>query len=340
MARTDITKEQIRYGIVLQDTWGTAELASVNYNSANNGCELSCDPTNIDNDVKVEELGGIHGTRRATDDSFIHHTNGAMPKVTITGIVRLNEIDLLLAAFFQTVSEGATTPYAKTFTQASGQPADFTAGAGFFLTFAENIPGSANGQRLKDCVASDLKLSIPNNGLVTYEVTLVGRGAVDDEQTFSGTWAVSAADVLHHKDIAAFEYGGTATKILTSAELTFHHDIIGIGHDGGDHETFAITGAKYEFSLVIFDDGGDRATYNTHVAQGVASTFRIGWGNATPGTAENDFDIAWRGALTAPPSQTHDAPESLTVSGRMVAASGGASSPITIICANAIDRAF
>jgi len=338
MAITDIAAQELRYGIVLQSTWGTAEADNSDLTTANNGAELSCELTNFESDVKVRELPKTHGTRRPTTQSIIQNTKGSMPKVTITGICKINEIDLLLACFFQTVTESGTTPYGSTFTMASGQPADFTNSAGYYVTFFERHPsGASKSVKLKDCIVSDLKFTMANQEMVMYEATLVGRGNLTT-CTPSGTWTVSDNDVLYHSDLAICQYN-SIDRILTSFEVSLHYDIVPIGYDSGEPESFAQTNFTGEFTLNILDNGGLRSLYDTDAEQGIDREVRIGWGHATPGTDENDFDIAFNGVI-ASPTYDHESPESLVLTGKMYDDNAGVDSPVTIITANAILRGF
>lgn len=337
MAVVDIAPEELGVGIVMQSTWGSRELDSVNYNQANNGALLTVESANWDPDIQVRDIPRALASRRMTMDAIVHDTSGAAPKITVSGPVRANDIDISLALFFQTVTESGTY-YLKEFTQADSQPADFTNGAGYFATMILKHPSTAKSIKGGDMICSDLKFSLEPGGMLMYEATFVGRSALTYTSSPTGTWAGSPADTFLFYDLARYQFS-SADYICGGFEISFHQEVIPIGHTGtGDFQTFAIGGAEYTYSMTFIDNGGLMSTFQTPAAAGTEIGFEIGWGNATPGTTENDFEFTWTGSVDSA-QFNHETPEGITVTGTM-ADTDGSQSPVSVKIANAVNRGW
>lgn len=88
-------------------------------------------------------------------------------------------IDILLGSIFQEVTEGASTPYVKTFTPPlSGAHPDFSADAGCFFTLVEETGVTAADKIMHSCAATKATLSCyptQNDSRLYLSMDVIGR---------------------------------------------------------------------------------------------------------------------------------------------------------------------
>lgn len=277
-----------RYGVAKQSAWGTA--------IADNAAviELDCEHTIVEAAYNVRENPGAHGTRSRRTGDVVTDTKGVMPTFKIAGVVKKDEFPNFLYACIQQVSEAATTPYAKTFTFLTSQPA-FLSDAGYFFTFFERDPEAAQTVKVTDCIVKTLKLSCESGGRLMYEAECVGRAAIAYASDPSGTWTRQPTDItdyffFEHIDTVTADFGAGAQALtLKSFELTLgHNDITGVGHDGaGNKEYPALSGRKVEGSITVVKDAQTQSA-RAAIAANTVIGVQIAWGD---GTADGDLTI-------------------------------------------------
>lgn len=285
-----------RYGIAQQSVWGTriADNAAV--------VELDCEHTMVEAAYNVRENPGAHGTRSKRTGDVITDTKGVMPTFKLSGVVKKDELPHFLYGCIQQVSEGATTPYAKTFNFLTSQPA-FTSDAGYFFTFFERDPDASQTVVVTDCIVKTLKLSCEASGRLMYEAECVGRLAIVYNSDPSGTWTRQDTDIadyffFEHIDTATADFTGSSPQNVTlkAFEITFgHNDIVGVGHDGsGNKEYPSLSGRKVEGSITVVKDAQTQ-TARANIAANTAVGIAIKWGD---GTADGDLTIDFDCKLT------------------------------------------
>lgn len=328
------TPKQKRYGFVTthQSTWGTAG------GDSDAVTEIECEPFEINRDIKEIIQPGSHGSRNLTDSDVITHTKGVMPTFTVTGTANHNSFDQILAATFQNVTEGAATPYSKSYTFSSTQP-NFAANAGYFYTWIERDPTASKSCKVADCIVKSLTMTLEAGEPLKYTAEWVGRGLASITSNPSGTWTRdTATDLWHFHDFDTITIASTSYH-LVSAEITLGHDIIPVGQDGsGNPATFAMTNRQATFKVKVVKDTDWETSLGSWAGNTVIA-FRIGSGHATPGTTDGDLDFAFRGKLNSG-AKAHDDIIAGELSGTMLMADDGGTEPITVVLANAVDRTW
>lgn len=326
-------------GIAEQTVWGTAaaDAAAV--------IQLDCEPINIPQSVNLRQNNGATGARWRITTDFSADQYGAMPEFSIKGEAKRDEIDFFLAGYFQKVVEGATTPFAKTFTFDTSAPQpDFPlASAGYTMTFFFRDPVAADSWKVKDVVVKSLKLSYRPGERVGYEATLVGRGA-PATSTPSGTWTRSANEFYFWNTIArkTVNFGaGALAQILGQGgiDLTLEQIVESYGQESTGEFTGYVLRDRFPKLSMNITKGTSLATAITNLKAATAVDINIGIGNATPGTDDGDFDIAAKMILQPDVERIFGDHYEVNLVGE-VASANNSTTPMTIVMANAIDRVW
>jgi hypothetical protein len=338
MAKTIESPKEKQYGLLEQATWGTAiaESSSV--------LKIDTAGFTIDPDVKIRESNQSHGTRRPYVGELIAHTNRSAPLIGVPSIeAKQGLLDYFLYLLFQSVTEGAVTPYSKTFSILDVQP-DFSVSAGMFATLWERFADANTSRKVKDVIGKSITLSCAPGEPLMVSVELVGRGAVTETENPSATWTRPTDNFWYWEQIdrATLNWGaGLMDLTLQGFEISMSHAAIPYGNDGaGNFETFGVTNWDLGFKLKVGEDITQDIRTNFLVAlkAGTDIIFNIGWGNASPGTVDGDLDLAWRGRVTKVTPHLEEI-LGIDVEGKILTTAVG-TSPITIIMANAIDRTW
>jgi hypothetical protein len=223
-----------RFGIREQTAYDTVELDSADF------IELTLESAKVSRDQQVYEVAANHGSKNPTKQHVIVTDRGGSGEIVLAGPVNLNDIDILAYAHFQKVTEGASTPYTKTFEHYETHP-DFTSDAGKFLTFIRRLPEASTSYKVGGCICSNFKLSAARDELLMYEATLRGVGPGIDTSNPSGTWTPSdEADFMYFNDIESATLDFTAglasptNVLIRSFEIESNYEIEKVGHDAVD----------------------------------------------------------------------------------------------------------
>jgi len=330
-----------RYGFAEQPIWGTAVADAGAFQ------EIDCEASEIKADVKYRETPGAHATRNMTYGDIGADQKGALPKLSISGEAKFDEVDYFMHAFFQNVVEGAITPFSKTFTLPSTQP-DLTAiatiaAAGQLLTLIERFPAASTSKMIKDVISNSITLSCAPGERLKFTSELVGRGITTFNSNPSGTWTRAAAEYWHWEDLDRFtiNWGAGAQTLVPVGpiEITLGCDVVGVGQDGAGNAQalHALFNRALTFSLT-FNRDAQAGSAKTNWGAGTAITCNIGWGNASPGTVDGDLDITFTGKIETVEDTNEDI-LGTTIAGRIIAPDA-TTAPLTIIMANAIDRTW
>lgn len=337
------TGRDVRWGLFGQTAFGTAAAVSAN------AVTLDQENAQIDRDIKIVEMDTVHGNRMKTYSDVIHNAQFQMPKVPCNGPVNIDIIDFFLYGAMQKVVETATTPQKKVFTFHGTQP-DFSTitiptNSGYlFSLFKDHGSGLGDGWRIADCICDKLKLVLDRQGWLKQEASVVGNGSVLTGQTLSGTWTTPTLSPIYAGNIAraTIDFGGAGDTnlVLDSFELEFgHNDVRLLGYDGsGGGQTYALADRFGTFTIKTLKDASTISALSAATA-GTYLDVNFGWGNATPGTDDGDFDIAFTGKLTQDVEIDHDGPLGATLTGTILAADA-ATEGLTITMANGSLRSW
>lgn len=324
-----------------QAAWGTATADTAD------ALELAVQSIEVKEDVKNRE--GSSNFTGSRDDDIANHQNdvkGSTPmfELTTPGGARKAEIANFLYGFMQSVSEGATTPYAKTFTFPATQP-DFTANAGYFATFGFKDPSASYGLEIKDCIGAEkIDFNLPVDGYLEISQSWRGRGApAVDFAPSSGTWARAAVSRYHYNDCNMtidIGAGDVAVTMIGAQSWGMTQDVVPVGNDSGNIQTYGIRNRKGTFNLTILYDAtarGVEADWRT----GTINKVKLRWGNATPGTVDGDlyfyFGIIVKEAKRI---EGEGGIYALNITGAIVGDAANTIEQMTIICADAIDHVW
>lgn len=348
-----LSPRQFVSGLVQQAAFGTAEADSVNFNAANQGFETMLAYPELDSGAKKQEDKLAAGTRSPVSGNFKVLTDGMMPQLVLPdGDARQDELKLLLAMFFQSVTEGATTPYSAACKFNKTAQPDFPANAGFFATAILKDPyaGANQSVKVKDIIAKSLKFSWQpgDDHLLKVGATLVGRGNPTRNANPSGTWAKSAEAFWSFYDIGrATLNDGTAYNMILDGpgSITLDQMVEGVGQASGEVYTFGLGDHLGLFSFVCQHGSSAASALQFEAARaaylaGTLLTMRIGWGHATAGTSDGDLDFAFTGKITEEPKLDLSGEiAKFTIAGKMFATSS-ATDLITVTIADALDWGF
>lgn len=336
------TKNDLKILMGEQSTWGTALTAAANFNMATPvfGSVLDVDPTSIDNDVKIRLPNRSNTGLRTLDRRNIQHDyKGSSPKITLSGDAKYNDLAQLLYAVMQNVSEGALTPFEKTFTFPATQP-DFTAGGGWFGSIiVEDDSASSVNKLIRDVICRKLTLTCDpesNQGRAQISAEMIGRGAPTlNLAQASGTNTAAPQEFYYFHDIKVFT-GNGSTLAPVSIKIEIENNARPISVDGttlGDFKTYALGSYTVKATLRVLYEANARAI---QAVQGttVDHSWVLSWG-----TVSTDGYLNF--VLQAQPGPAPDVNEDeKTIDFNLTGIVSGGVGPLTVVMADGIDRAW
>jgi len=330
--------KDLRYGFAEQAAFDTAVVDSAAFT------EVNLEDIGITQDIRVTEIPGVHATKNEIYRNSVIHTSGSMANFSTSGPFTLDGGDYWLYSHFQKVTEGAASPFTKTYNYFITQP-DFSSDEGIFLTWVKRFPEASTSWKVSSCISNSLKLSCERDGFLQYEGGWISKGAVDVTANPSGTWsfegsAGSSYGMLHFNDIdkVTADFGAGAVNLtLQSFEIQGSYDVEGVSPDGaGGWSNFGLSNRKGTFSLSLLQDTAVE-TALTNCTTDTPITVVIGWGIA--GAAiDRSLQITFTGKIEDI-SINADGLLGATITGKIVAADAS-SEPLTIIMSNDTDRTW
>ena len=329
--------KQKRYGFSQQSVWGTGEADAAAF------IEIDCDDFEIDRDIKLDERQNSHGSRVPSEKDKIHHTKGSTPKFSVKSVANPTTLDHFIYATGLAVVEAAASPFGETFTLSTSQH-DLSAitaitDAGHISTWIERDPADSKSIKAVDCISPKISLIWEPGQPLMIEQDWIGRGVPIIASNPSGTWTKTTDNPFHFTDIDVVTIATTPYH-LAGLKLTFGYpEVEGYGQSGsGSFANYNFGAPSLEYEIKIVKD----ADWETNLASYATDTmiaFRVGAGNATPGTDDGDLDFAWNG-LVDTAVKNHDKMMSGTLTGTMCTNAAMSNEALTIITANAIDRTW
>lgn len=300
MAQPVYSDEQVRSGFLKQSVWGTAEATSANF------IQVVSESVDPDHDVKRRDGKTQRGLIAPHIEDLSFDEGGSMPKLTLAGDVRKNDLAYWLWVIGQNISEEVGTPHIKTFIPPDTHP-DFDNDDGCFFTVARDLPPSASGQRFKDMIGQELTLTWDaDSDRLQFSLALVGLGGSTKADTFSGTWARAGASY--------FRWGGSGAQSLSTATIDFGAGAIalsllafemkiawdsvqGVGIEGGDFQTLIQSGLNMTQKFKISKGTtSDLAMVNWTTDVAVDTVISTGTGAVD---ADGEVSITGHGKITS-----------------------------------------
>lgn len=341
MAISVYTKDDVTFLWGEEATWGTALADTADFNGTTPewGEILDGEIVGVEWDTRVREPNRSHTDQRVLRAAnFQQDEKGVSHKITITGDAKKKTLASFLYGVIQNVAEAATTPYEKTYTFSSTQP-DFTANAGWFGTFIAK-QGSSQSIKLRDVICNELTLTCnPDDGQGRLQMVAncVSRGsATTSSNPNTGSLARYSQDFFYFHDLKTCTVGGSAISPL-GITINIKNNATPVSVDtatAGDFLTYALP--LYEVTVTI-KAIWTSTVYTQQVSHLSASTptpIILTWG-----TDNADGYLNWTiyGTCTASPD-AYDPVKAVDLTYR--ATYDGTNQPLTVVLADAIDRAW
>ena len=175
-------------------------------------------------------------------------------------ICPINNLSQFLYGVCQNVSEGATTPFVKTYTMDGSVDPDFSSDAGFFFTLLIAQPIASESQKLTSCVFEKLtiKISPENGGRAVCSGTVISMSG--HTMTANPTGAnvyTSVAPPDFHNATSTLTIG-SQDLVYEEMEFTIETDYDWIGYNAGNCENMKVVNQKVSFRAVAkYDSNSD-----------------------------------------------------------------------------------
>ena len=273
---------------------------------------VHCAGAVITPDVNIIDVKADRGQRYKDIDDVHHTEDGAMPKVTISGLpVRMADLARFLMLFFHNCSEGTTPLFTNTFTLPTTIWPDFASNEGLFCSVIQINPAATDDQQVNDCICQKLTLKCSPKGLLTADIELVGRGSVTNNAAGSATPSEAAATFFTWEQIdrCTIDVAGGGANSVTPMEWQLElgwNKIIPSGMGGtGSFANFTLDEFTGKFTAPL---AWDTTTKNllSNLQTKARIEVNVGWGNASPGTVAADLDFALCGTFESVEVQRGD----------------------------------
>jgi len=268
--------------------WGISEEATFGTAIADGGAFIQLEgpiPT-VDEGVMSDVKTKANGRRVISDIDIFHTQTGGLRTISFSDLLvrKADLAHLLYAVHGGVVSEGATTPYQKSFTWTSTttQP-DYSANAGYFCTVAIYEPLSAKDRKFTSCILSDLTLSadLTGDGRLRASGTFITGFASTAGSTLSGSWAYNTQAYIQCNNPAK-KLIASSDIVLYGFDITYSNNAVRVGSDStGGAETYFIGGGDTGLSvtgnlLVKYDTATDDLIADSVAGTGRKFEFEVG----------------------------------------------------------------
>lgn len=283
---------------------------------------IKTDPVEVDQDVKVYEVPGSSGGKSPLYDHTFTNTSGSTPRLALAGPMSVYEIDLLLAATFQEVTEVATGTMTKIFVPFTGIQPDFESATlgtvdadAYALTAIKAFPVAATSWAFTSCIGESLKISAERDSYAKFECGLISLIPTERDSTAhaDATWergliAPGGADgrstdygykFFHDISAATLSYngGGDVAAALQSFSVEYTHEVTGEEPDGsGAFDNYGIINRGGTGEIVLLKDSVVESALTNWETNGYIE-FIVRWG-AAGATANLEFQMTVNGKIT------------------------------------------
>lgn len=335
---TTYSKYEVQVGIAQESTFGTAV--------ADAGAFIQIpdfESVTIDRGLIMRDRPTFRGKRLLySGDVEQSSESGGIRTITLSGVrARRTDLPEFLYAVIQNVSEGATTPYSKTFTVADTSP-DFTSNEGYFCTIGIKFPTASSGLKFTSCVGRSITLRsdlIGGDGLLYFDITFISGFAMSRDVNLSGTWTAATTTNWNMFGLLLKQVD-SQDVVVYSFELTIDNKAFRIGQGtNGVCESYALGVPMFEINGNIVVRYDDNIAGNDVWGLGGATAI-IEWGNESDGLADAAGDIIFdiNQALFDQPQHGGDNDLTVTLPFRGVYNDAGATPEIRI--ADAVDQGW
>ena len=258
---------QSKWGFVEEATFGTAIADNQNF------AQFEGPVPSVNYGIIRDKDQKFNGSRVLQGSEKYHTDGGGLREISFSDlIVRKLDLGDLLYAVCQNVTEGASTPYTKTYTIdiTTTQP-DFASDAGYFATIGIYDPIASYMRKFTSCILRDLTLSadLSGDGRLRASGTWISGFSASTTANFSGTWAYNTQAYLDYHSMSTKQIEDTDV-VVYGWDITVNNGAERVGSASGDAETYGIP--MYNVT------GNIRVKYDTSVqgliADSIAGTGR------------------------------------------------------------------
>jgi hypothetical protein len=343
---SNYSQSQFRLAIAEESTFGTAITTQSSFQEI-----YLRDPTQIDrSDIVRDEVKHLDGQRVwAHTDIYVNEAGGTR-MIPFNAVATDITLDYMLYLVMQDLaSEGASTPYLKTFEWDSNttQP-DFTSNNGEFVTANLYNPATSESVALKSCIVNQLTLNWDGTnagGRLMMQGSLWSgfRDTVGATVT-PGDWTAHGTDVyanaLNTKTLDGNDI------VLDNFSITLNNNAVRDGFDtngdaelyslGTDGDLFSVTGSiqvKYDAN------SKDLIDYWTTSPHGGSAEFPLvfQWGD---GSSDGTLKISINAIFNGDPQRVYGTPMGTRLNLPIKGVADGTNEAVEILIANATDRSW
>jgi len=303
--------------------------------------------TAIDIDPKpnVREAGIVTGQRWKIAADVRTDFTESMPTISESGTAFKANLAEYFYSVFQQVTEAAGTPYKKTFTFHDTQP-DFASDAGHYETLIIDNPEASTDQLYRDCILSELTLSVEPGGELMFDANYVSRDASGSyASSYTGTVTRTATSPFTFSNIVrrtvnVNDAGASSFTPIGQISVVIGQEVLTHGVDGsgdGRFETFMMPYKYAKGSMVIAFDSVSRGL-RTAMQEDYTVDFNLAWGGGTAGDTDGDLDFSGPTKITSW-KQEPDEQYKVNVEFEFTA-DDAADEPLDVILADAVDKTW
>lgn len=337
-----------RIGLLRQTNWATPRSETAAYKTLNYDKGGSIIQPFTVNNQQNYAIGS--GTYMETEDRLVNENGIGLSRLPFKSKMSKPLLADHLVAVFQKVTEGALTPYTKTFMPVDNPQIDFSADSGFIYTLAgdtwNNGADAGDGFLLKGALLDKLTLKVDNMGeglahFFDIEGEWVGNVCVL-EKYLSGTWVAKPTDSFYNTKTMRFKADltvGAVSKISDICWQSFEMSIM------NNIASECVTDKINNYFLKTVIDVTIRikytdATYGMFSAYQAGTNFALDFYNSDT-TADADGEIAFtlpKGYLLENPKVVNGDYFGLELKARIIKPTAAWSTLVTFT--DAIDGAY
>lgn len=339
MAITVLTKEDTDFLWGEQAAFGTALADTADFNGTTPewGEILDVEIVPIDFGMNTREPNRSNtGQRVRLVVNYQQDSKGSVVKFPLTGDAKKKTLASMLYGVIQNVSEAVGSPFEKTYTFSNTQP-DFTANGGWFGTFIAK-QGSSQSYKVVDVIVPELTLTCnpdDGQGRMQMNASCIGRGGITSgSNPNTGVLARYSQDFYYFHDIKTCTIDGNAIVPL-GVSITIKNNATPIGtNNSGKFLTYALPSYEVTGTIKAVWDSNSLTMQGYNLAAASAVPIVLTWG-----TDNNDGYLTFTiyGNIDYSPD-TYDPVKGIDIN--FHALYDGTNAPLTVVLADAIDRAW
>jgi len=339
------TAPQFRVGIAEEATLGTA----ITTQSSFKELEITNTPFPSYDGVVREVRKRADGKRVLSNtDIYVDEEGGDGYTVQVDGILTDKIADLLIYGSMQDLdSEGANTPYLKTFEWDGSTDGDNSGSPYKFYTVNGYSPASGESWALTSCIIKTLTISSDpgtNGGRASYSATFwTGYKPSLGATVTPGSWTTPGTDYYVHQLLNTKAIDGTTDNLVVgSFSITFENNVSRVGYDSsGDPQLYVFPQFDVTGELSVKYDANTKDEIDNFVTNpegGSAETqIYIHWGD---GSADGTLLFDVNAIYTAAPTPDFGNEAGVMVTLPFQGVDDGSNEAVEVKIANAIDRTW